>query len=74
LLKGDDHVTTQNREVSALQIRLSVQLNGVCHCTVLKKISFRDLTVDDPSAVIRAITVSIRALGKWITLGVRRRG
>jgi hypothetical protein len=24
--------------------------------------------------VIRAITISIRALGKWITLGVRRRG
>jgi hypothetical protein len=74
LLTGDDHVTAQNLEVSALQIRLSVQLNGVCHCTILKKISFRDLTADDPSVAIRAITVSIRALGKWIMLGVRRRG
>jgi hypothetical protein len=32
------------------------------------------LAADDPSAAIRAIIVSIRALGKWITLGVRRRG
>jgi hypothetical protein len=64
LLKSVDHVITQNWEKIALQIGLSVHLNGIRHGTVPDLGSDRQrssLTADDLSAAIRAAGAAIPA-------------